>query len=67
MTVSELSNDQMLELKQDYLTQHLLEVEERTPSYGELADADNIVDDAIIFEQYDGVVFSEDDFACSAK
>lgn len=67
MTVSELSNDQMLELKQDYLTQHLLEVEERTPSYGELADADSIVDNAIIFEQYDGVDFSEDDFFCSAK
>ena len=66
MNVSELSNDQMLELKQDYLTQHLLEAEERTPSYGELADADGIVDDAIIFETYAGVVFSEDDFFCSA-
>lgn len=67
MTVSELSNDQMLKLKHGYLTQLLLEVEERTPSYGELANADGIVDKAIIFEQYDGVDFSEDDFFCSVK
>ena len=58
MTVSELSSDQLFELKQYYLTQHLLEVEGRSPSYGELADADSIVDDAIIFEEYAGVVFS---------
>lgn len=62
MTVCELTRDQILQLKQNYLTEHLLEVEDRTPSYGELAAADNIVPDAIIFDQYDATDFSPDDF-----
>lgn len=62
MTVCELTKEQMLELKQQYLTGHLLEVEGRSPSYGELAAADEIVPDWIIFNQYGGTIFSPDDF-----
>lgn len=62
MTVSELTREQLVQLKQSYLTEHLLEVEDREPSYGELADADEIVPDAIIFEAEAATVFSPDDF-----
>ena len=65
LTVSELTNEQMLELKQNYLCQHLLEVEDRTPSYGELADADEIVSDHLIYDAYGGTLFVPDDFFCS--
>lgn len=65
MDVFELSHEQMEELKQAYLCEHLLEVEDRTPSWGELALADEIVSNTMIFEQYAGVIFSEDDFFCT--
>ena len=65
LTVSELSDDQMLELKQNYLCQHLDEVEDRSPSYGELADADEIVPTELIYDAYSGTLFVPDDFFCS--
>lgn len=65
MTISELTADQMTELKQAYLTEHLLETEERTPSYNEIANADEIVPDWVIFEAYSGTIFSEYDFCCT--
>ena len=43
MTVSELSFEQMEELKQNYLINHLLEVEDRSASYEEIASAAEIV------------------------
>lgn len=67
MTVSELTAEQMEELKQTYLTQHLLEVEDREPSYNELANAADIVPDWIIFDAYGGTVFYNDDFFCSCS
>jgi len=63
--VQDLSKEEMLELKQNYLDNHLLEVEDRTASYGELADADEIVSDNIIFDTYEGTVFTDDDFFCN--
>lgn len=33
-------------------------------SYDELANADDIVPDDVVFNHYDGVVFSDDDFFC---
>lgn len=63
MTVLELTREQLVQLKQNYLTDHLLDVEDRTPSYGELADADEIVPDAVIFEAEAATIFSPDDFA----
>lgn len=65
MTICELTVDQMAELKQTYLTEHLLEVEDRDPSYYELTNAANIVPDFIIFDVYGGIEFSPDDFFCS--
>lgn len=67
MTASELTAEQMEELKQSYLFQHLEETEDRSASYEELANAADIVPDWIIFDAYGGTVFSNDDFACSAE
>ena len=62
-TVYDLNRDQLDELKQTYAFQ-LAETDGDALSYGELADASNIPDD-IIFEHYDGVSFTDDDFFCS--
>lgn len=67
MTVSELTAEQMEKLKQNYLTQHLLEVEDREPSYDELANAAELVPDWIIVDAYGGIEFSNDDFFCSCS
>lgn len=66
LTVYDLNPDQMLELKQAYLTQMFDETEERSPSWDELARADEIVDDSLIFDAYANTVFSSEDFMCSA-
>ena len=57
MTVKELNRDQMVQLKQDYLVEIRGDV-----SYGELADADELVTDAQVFDRYAGVDFVPDDF-----
>lgn len=66
LTVYDLNSEQMLELKQAYLTQMLDETEGRSPSWDELACADEIVDNWLIFDTYANTVFSNDDFVCSA-
>lgn len=63
MHVSELNRDQLTELKQSYLMQHNKEVGEGT-SYDELARADSIISDEMIYEAYSGINFTEDDFSC---
>ena len=35
-------------------------------SWGALANADEIVPDDVMFRHYDGVLFSSDDFSCTA-
>lgn len=67
MSVYELNKDQMIELKQRYLDNHLLEVKDRSASYGELADADEIVSDDDIYRNYGGFDFVDDDFFCSME
>ena len=65
MNVHELNADQMLELKQDYLC----EKNDRAgigTSYGELADADELVSDEEIVAEYSGYDFGNDDFFCTA-
>ena len=70
MDVRELNKDQMLELKQRYLNQladegnyaEVLGVDYDEPSYWDLAHADEIVPDDVIFRQYEGVLFVPDDF-----
>lgn len=65
MYVTELSREELEELKCNYYTEHLLEVEDREPFMSELANIDEIIDDTTIFEAYNGYVFSEDDFFCN--
>lgn len=70
MTVHELNRDQLVQLKQHYLCQLAEEgcyaevrgVDYDEPSYGDLADADDIVPDDVIFRNYDYVYFTEEDF-----
>ena len=62
MDFSDLSRDQIFQLKQQCLMDLLEEKENRCPSYGELADADEIVSDEIVATQYAGTVFSPEDF-----
>lgn len=58
MTVKELNRDQLVQLKQDYLTKN-----DKNVSYGELADANDLVDDETIFDEYGNTIFSSDDFS----
>ena len=65
MTVYELSRDQLIELKQNYLS---LWIDGYEPvSYDVLMDADELIPDETIFEAYEGTIFTEDAFFCSAK
>ena len=66
MTFDELNEDQRLELKQRILTERNEQRGEGT-SYGELADADDLVSDEDAKEWAEGMEFSPDDFACSAS
>lgn len=59
MKVTELARDQLTELKERYYMERNDSV-----SYGELANIDELVTDAEIFEEYDYVDFVEDDFFC---
>ena len=63
MTLSDLNEDQRLELKQSHLTKKMDERGE-SPSYGELAEADSLVSDSELEKEYGGTEFSPDDFCC---
>ena len=75
MNVRELSKDQMHELKERYLMKladegsfaEVLDVDYNEPSYSDLANADEIVPDDVIFREYDSVYFVPDDFFCTAS
>lgn len=70
MTVSELTRDQLIQLKQDYMEQladcgefaEVMGVDYDEPSYGDLEGADELIPDSLILERYSGTVFVEDDF-----
>ena len=68
MSVTELNREQLNELKQRYATQ-LYECGEEEEvlgiTYQELADATKIPDE-VIFNHYDEITFTEDDFFCSS-
>lgn len=57
MTVRELNRFQLYCLKQNYICE-----KEENPSYLRLADADDIVSDDTIYNEYDGTEFVPDDF-----
>ncbi len=65
MTVRELNEDQMRELKEQMLFR-LLDERGESPSYGELANVDVAISDDEVFSEYEDRHFSEDDFFCSA-
>lgn len=60
MSVYELSKNQLIELKQNYLCEV-----QKNVSYGELCDADNIISDKEIFQTYSCTDFSSEDFMCA--
>ena len=60
-SVKELNRDELDELKQAYLCE-----KNPSPSYGELAESTNIPDEEI-FDHYDNVGFSPEDFFCSSR
>ena len=71
MTVKELNREQIIQLKQNYMSELAdngdYSVKMGTymvyePSFEDLADADNQIPDDIIFEYYEGVNFTEEDF-----
>ena len=65
MTVHDLSRDQLVELKQNFIS---LWIDGQEPvSYDVLMDADELIPDETIFEAYEGIFFTENDFFCSAK
>ena len=67
MLITELNREQLDELKQTYTTQlHEYGKDEEVLgiSYQELTDATEIPDD-VIFNHYEGMTFTEDDFFCS--
>lgn len=65
MTVRELNKQQYKELCQNYITEFWTDLEDDTtsPSYHDLACADELVDEEIIYNYYDGVDFVEEDFS----
>lgn len=63
MTFDELNDDQKVELKQRILMERNEQRGEGT-SYGELADADDLVSDEDARDWAEGMMFSEDDFSC---
>ena len=65
MTVRDLRREQLDELKRTYACE-LAETDGEVLSYGELLDATEIPDE-IIFNHYDGIFFTDDDFFCSAN
>lgn len=63
MNVRELKKEQLQELKMHYYDEILRDNEDRSISYGEMANIDEIVSDERIFNEYSGYMFSDDDFS----
>jgi hypothetical protein len=69
MTVQELSKEQYKELCQRYITEFWTDDEHGTtsPSYDDLLCAEELVSEDVIYNHYDGINFTEDDFFCSKE
>lgn len=65
MTVRELNRDQLNELKEAFVTMEA-ENNEESVGYGDLIEAHDRISDEEVFEYFDGTIFSNDDFLCSA-
>lgn len=74
MDVHDLSRDQLVELKQNYLSEladegsfaEVMDCDYNEPSYWDLANADDIVPDDVVFRQWECTHFTNDDFFCTA-
>ena len=66
MDFDELTRDQIIELKQHMLCERDDENGGSGVSYGELLLADELISDDEVLAEYGHVVFTEDDFFCSA-
>lgn len=74
MNVRDLNREQIIELKERYLVMladegnyaSVLNVDYDEPSQHDLANADDIVPDDIIFTHYEDTDFAPDDFFCTA-
>ncbi|MGN1217957.1 MAG: hypothetical protein ACI4TD_08270 [Phocaeicola sp.] len=64
MTVQELNRDQLIEIKESMLVERM-DAEGDWPSWDEIANADSLVSDEDVFEEYANTVFTEADFFCS--
>lgn len=64
MDVTELNQDQIAELKQVYFYNDDPEIQENLTAAG-IFNPDQIPDD-IIFQEYAGIYFVNDDFCCTA-
>lgn len=62
MSVHELTSDQRTELKLFML----VDLDE-WPSWGDLANVDDIISDERMMEEYEGVCFTDEDFFCSCS
>ena len=69
MTVQELNREQYKELCQAYITEFWTDDAHGTksPSMSELACADELVAEDVIYRYYAGVNFVPDDFSCSVE
>lgn len=61
MSVKELNRSQLIQLKVDILFRQF-EEQDKTPSWGDIADADILVSDEAVFKEFAGTEFSEGDF-----
>lgn len=64
MRFSDLTNEQRAEAKHRLLCERLEKSENRTPSYDEFANVDEVISDKEAEETYAGTEFSPDDFCC---
>lgn len=69
MTVRELNPAQYKELCQAYITEFWTDDEHGTsgPSMYELACADELVSEDVIYRHYEGINFVPEDFSCSME
>ena len=75
MDITELSREQLIELKEYYMIElsnegnyaEVMGVSWDAPSMGEIINIDKLIPDDVIIEHYAGYTFSDDDFFCSAK
>lgn len=70
MTVTELTRDRLIQLKENYMIElvnegtfaEVMGVDYDAPSWGDIFGADELIPDGVIFEHYGDIDFVEDDF-----